>query len=613
MDDGSSAAYEDMGATLLASMPPTLSTPQRDGADWDTIFQHLETRMNALRSWRWSWWSHWNVLAEFILPRRHHWVVVANRMWKGGQINNQIIDSNATLAMQICAAGLWSGLTSPSRPWFKIGVALPWIELDQDGKNWINDTEQKVYTALSESNAYPILAQMFQDVATFGTGPFVVYEDHEDIIRLYLPCTGEYFLATGARNSVDVFNREFVMTISAIVEMFELENCPPDIRELWETGGGSLETERIVCHSIEPNFALAGRGEKKGRKISPVPNKFTFREFYWLKGDKSARELSRRGFNERPFMVARWSTVSNDPYGRSPGMDALGDIRQVQQETKRKAEFIEKGIRPPMGANPEMKNEPSSIRPGDITYFDTSGSKKGFFPLFEPDPRWLPAIANDIDMVNKRVDRCFFVDIFLAISRMEGVQPRNELELTKRDLERLQVLGPFINLFETEVAGPFIQRVLAILERRKLLKPKPASLKGVPLKLVYTSIMKLAQRAAESVALKDVLSTGAQLTEAAQTAGLPSPLRIINLDEAMREYCDFANANPKILFTIDEVQQHDQARAQQSQQQQAMNQSMAAVQAAQALGNTPTGGGTALGDILGHGGGQPINTSGGGQ
>jgi hypothetical protein len=593
--------YENMGPSLLALVPPTPEDKTELNNDWPTIYEHLNTRQNAMRSWRWSWWAHWNVLAEYILPRRHHWVIVANRMWKGGQINNQIIDSNATLAMQICAAGLWSGLTSPSRPWFKLGIALPWIQLDEDGKTWIEDTEQRIYAVLGQSNFYTILAQMFQDVATFGTSPFIIYEDHEDVIRLYLPCVGEFFLAAGARNSVDVFSREFVMTVAAIVEMFGLENLPESIQTAWENGGGALETEHIVCHTIEPNSPLAGRGVKKGTKINPLPGIFVFREFYWLKGDAGVKELSRKGFNERPFMAARWSTVSNDPYGRSPGMDALGDVRQVQIETRRKGEFIEKGVRPPMGANPELKNEPASIRPGEITYFTTESGKKGFFPLFEPDANWLTHLSTDIDKVNARVDRCFFVDIFMAISRMEGVQPRNELELTKRDLERLQVLGPFIHMFETEVAGPAIERVMAILTRRKLLKPKPQSLNGVPLKLVYTSIMKLAQRAAESVALKDVLTTGAELTEAAQTAGLPSPLRIINLDEAMREYVEYANANPKILYTIDEVNKQDAAKAQQAQQMQDAQHTMAAVQAAQALGNAKTTPDTALGSLVGGG------------
>lgn len=606
------APYEEMGPSLLAQQPANPSDEHKRGKDWDTIYSHLESRRNGLRSWRWSWWAYWNVLAEFILPRRHHWVIVANRQSKGNPINNAIIDSTATLSMQICAAGLWTGLTSPSRPWFKLGIGLPWVELQSDGKEWLEDTEQRIYTVLAQGNAYPQLAQAFQDVATFGTAPIIIYEDFEDGIRFYLPCTGEYYLAAGARFSVDTLVREFTMTISEIVEMFKLENCPADVQTMWQSGGASLDVERVVCHAIEPNAPLSVRG-KKGAQIYPVPDSFVWREFYWVLGSKEDSELSRRGFHERPFVVARWSTVSNDPYGRSPGMDALGDTKQIQLETKRKAEFIEKGVRPPMGANPELKNEPSSIIPGNITYTNTENGKKGFWPLFEPNPAWLSALVKDIEVVSARIERCFFVDIFMAISRMEGVQPRNELELTKRDLERLQVLGPFINLFETEVAGPMIERILAILRRRNMLLPMPKSLQGIPLKITYTSIMKLAQRSAESVALKDVLQTAGELTEASIAAGVPSPIRVLNLDEAMREYVDLANANPKILYTKDEVAAADAAKAKAMQAKQQAGNAMAAVQAGQTLSQTPIGGGTALGALLGHGGATPINTSGGGQ
>ena len=51
-----------------------------------------------------------------------------------------------------------------------------------------------------------------------------------------------------------------------------------------------------------------------------------------------------------------------------------------------KAEAIEKMVRPPMGADPELKNERSSIPIGHITYVDTEHNKKGFWPLFEVKP-----------------------------------------------------------------------------------------------------------------------------------------------------------------------------------------------------------------------------------
>ena len=103
------AFYENMGASLLAAQPVT---DQKDKADpsqnWETVFTHLEASLSSMRNWRWSWWSHWNRLAEYFLPRRHDWVVVANRMNRGSPINDAIVDSTATLAMQVCASGLWS-------------------------------------------------------------------------------------------------------------------------------------------------------------------------------------------------------------------------------------------------------------------------------------------------------------------------------------------------------------------------------------------------------------------------------------------------------------------------------------------------------------------------
>src|SRR6185312_2913988 len=535
--DGS-AAYEAMSPSLLAQQPLTL--PNQDanpGKDWGEIYGYLEARLSSLKNWRYSWWSFWATLALYILPERYRWLVTANTMDRGRQLNDAIVDGTATQAMEICASGLWTGLTSPSRPWVKLGIALPWIEIDADGKAWMEDTEQRLYAVLAGSNFYPEMAQSFRDVATFGTSPIIVYEDAEDVIRLYLPCAGEYYLAVGSRLTVDTQYREFTYTVQQIVEMFTLENCPPEIRQAWANGGASLDQEFVVAHAIEPNFAIQG---KSGKKVTVVPGSFPFREVYWIRGLRSNSELSRRGFSEKPIFVSRWSKVSNDPYGRSPGMKAIGDTKQLQLETRRKAEFIEKLVRPPMLADPELKNEPSSIIPGNVTYVNTANGKKGFAPAFEVNAAALAPMVQDLDKIEARIKEWFFVPLFMAITQMEGVQPRNELELTKRDLERLQVLGPFINLFESEVAAPMLQRILAIMQRRKLLKPMPPSLKGVPLKFEFISIMRMAQRSTESVAMKDFFSVAGELSEAAKAAGLPDPLRKVNLEKSLERYADIS-------------------------------------------------------------------------
>jgi hypothetical protein len=591
------APYIEQSATLLSQQPITEQKPKRDLKGWDRVYSHLESRINSLKTWRWSWWAHWSILAAYFLPRRYHWVITSNRTWRGSPINDAIIDGTGTLAVQTCAAGLWTGLTSPSRPWFKLGSLLAWETIDADGQEWFEDTEKKVYAVLAQSNFYDIAAQMFQDVVVFGSSPVICYEDFEDVVRFYLPCAGEYFLGVGSRLDVDTHYREYTMTILQIVEMFKIENCPAEVVKMYQAGGASLDTELIVAHAIEPNIPIGGGSAKDPVRL--VPDQFAFREIYWLRGNKSTQPLSRRGFHGKPFMVARWSTVSNDAYGRSPCMDALGDTKQLQLETKRKAEFIEKMVRPPMGASPAMKNEPASILPAQITFVTAAEGTKGFWPLFEVNPAGLAPMVQDIAQVSERIKETLFVTLFMAISQMEGVQPRNELELTKRDLERLQALGPFINKFETEFAAPMLQRVLDVMMRRNMLMPLPQSLQKVPMKMSFVSIMTLAQRASTAVAMKDVFTTAGELASAAQAAGLPNPVRIINLEKALREYGEVSNFPLDLFYTDDQVQENDKAHAAAQQQAQGPQSLMAAVQAAHTLSQTSTGPGNALSALTG--------------
>jgi hypothetical protein len=223
------APYTAQSPTLLAQQP--VNTKPKDNqqtADWAIAFKRLEARLTTLRNWRYSWWAHWAVLAQYFMPRRFIWLAqtTANRMWRGAPLNNSIIDSTGLMAVRTCAAGMLSGLMSPFRPWFTLQIGLPWIELDAEGKAWLEDTQEKAYTVLDQSNFYTIMAQGFQDVTVFGTAPVVIYEDVEDVIRAYLPATGEYYLGAGSRLSIDTFYREFSYTVAQIVEFAQIENCP---------------------------------------------------------------------------------------------------------------------------------------------------------------------------------------------------------------------------------------------------------------------------------------------------------------------------------------------------------------------------------------------------
>lgn len=591
-----SAFYEKASPSLLAgepANPPAEVTLLRPDLNWAILWGHLEARLSGLRNWRTSWWEHWALLAEYLLPRRYKFLITANTMQRGFPINQNIVDPTGTYAMRVCATGMLNGLMSPSRPWFKLSAPLvPEDQIPRDARIWYEQTEDVIYAIMQGSNFYSSMAQMFEDLVTFGTAPVIIYEDAVDHIRCYNPVAGEYFVGASNAFRAQELYRTFTMTISQIVQMFKLENCPRDVQQLWAAKGAALENERVVAHAIEPNFAI--RGKADGDEIDVLPQHFTWREVYWLSGQQNEKPLSLRGFEDTPVIIPRWATTSNDAYGRSVAMDVLQDVIQLQVMTKREAEAIEKQVRPPMLASIDLKNEPASILPGHVTYVAQLGPGQGMRPAYEVAPDLRGFMENKKE-IQGRIKVGFFNDLFMLLQNMEGVQPRNQLEISERKAEKLQILGPVIENTQGEAAGPAIKRIYNIADRKGMLQPPPDSVKRLGLEVKYISSLALAQKAALTAGAERVVGMIGQLAGAD-----PEALDLLDDDKFIRWYSDRMDSPVTLLRSTDEIAARRQARAQQAQQQQSIANAGAAVQGAKNLGDTQVGGGqNALQMILG--------------
>jgi hypothetical protein len=557
------ARYEQASPLLLAMDSPTAPQPDpNDDFDWVRLREHNEARIGMARSWRFSWIEHWALIAQYLSPRRSLWLSqggvdqpVPNSMVRGLPVNQAILDPCATYALRVAAAGMMAGLMSPARPWFKLGPGISNFQLDRAGQLWYEEVEERAYTVMAESNFYDTAAMMFKDLVGYATSPVLIYEDPEDVLRCYCPMTGEYFLFVGSTFRPDGFARLYAQTVSQTVMQFGLDNCPPDVQQLWAQKGSSLDREIIVAHLIEPNFPIQQPGDTK--PFGRLKGDFAYRETYWKWASASPRPMSIRGFHELPFIAPRWQVNGNDPYGSdSPGMVALGDIMQLQQETRRKAELLEKVVRPPLNAPVELKNQPSSILPGHVTY--TQDTSKGMKPVFEVDAQGLPGITADLAEVRDRIKQGFFNDLFLMLA--ESTKDMTAFEVAQRQQEKLQVLGPVIERFQNEGAGPAIRRVLSIMERRKLLPPVPRSLRGVPMKIEYISLLALAQKAAATAGIERF----AQVTmEVAKMR--PEVLDIPNWDAMIREYGDQLSIGHKVVNDEGQVKKLRKIRDQQAQ------------------------------------------------
>lgn len=552
--------------------------------------------------------EHYSLLESYILPRRGIFINSAqptpNTMIRGMAINQAILDETGTWAMRTCAAGLMSNEMSPSRQWFKLKPALTSREqAPPDAAAWFEEVENRIAIVMNRSNFYQEAAQMFEDLVTFGTGPMLIYEDEKDLVRCYTPCPGEYLLSSSSSNRVGVFARLFVMTVSALVEMFGLENCPKEVQDQWKQKGAALEVERLVAHMIEPNFPVQVPGLEDEEDIGVVPGGFAWRECYWCWGLNGEYPMSWGGFHEPPFVVPRWAVTSNDAYGRSVGMDVLPAILQLQVMAARLAEAEEKLVRPPLLASLDMKNEPSSILPGRITYVQSLSADKGMRPAYTVNPE-IREFMESMAAVQARINKGFFVDLFMGLEQV--TKQMTAFEVAQRNQEKLQVLGPVVERLQNECLAPAIGRIFRIMERKLLLPPLPQSLVGVPLGIEYVGVLALAQKAAKTASLERFAQVLGQMT-----ATNPAAADTWDEDAWIREYGQDLFLPSKILRTPDAVAA---IRTQRAKQQQAATALAAAQQASQVgknMSDIDVGGGqnavglmTGLGAGGGGGGGQ---------
>lgn len=567
----------------------TNETGKPNDARWQKLRSSIDARMTALETMRWSWYVHWRDLALYILPRRFRYLYNTTNQWnRGSPINQNIIDNTATMAARTLASGMMSGITSPSRPWFRLTVTDQTVAEQEDVRIWLDDCVDRMQQVLSSSNYYQAKATQYFDLVVFGTAPMIIYEDiggsHSKIINCFNPVVGEFFCATNQYFFVDTLYRKFSMTITQIVDMFGLENCSETIKAAWKQQGSAVDREIIVCHAIEPNPDFIEAGGPTGPSTRGVPPHFRFQEVYWEFGSSQTNVLRVQGFLDQPFSCPRWDTTGNDAYGRSPAMDALGDTKQLQVEQKRKAQAIDKMVNPPMQADASMKNEPASLLPGAVTYVpNLNTASTGFRPIFQVTPP-IVELKEDIKEAQQRIKDTFFNDLFLMISQLDTVRTATEIDARRE--EKLVLLGPVLERFNNEGLDPDIARVFRIMARNGLLAPPPPALRGANLKAEYVSVLADQQRASSTTAIERLFAFVGNLSGVVTDA-----IDKLDTDEAIEIYGEALRAPAKILRTGAALAAVRQARAQNTQQQQALQATQAGVQGAQTLSQTQVGGG----------------------
>lgn len=561
---------------------------QQDNAEGLTRRQTLERRRSALESDRSSFMTLWRMLNDYILPTRGRFVSTDNN--RGDRRSKNILDSTATLAARTLSSGMMSGITSPARPWFRLTTPDPDMAEFASVKTWLYTCTERIRWALARSNFYNKAPLVYQDMGVFATGGLLQLEDDHSITRFYDLPVGSFCTALDESNRPGLLTREFQMTVYQLVQRFGVKACTRHVQDAYRRG--NLETLIEVVHFVHQNSNM--------KADAMYAKEHAYYSCYYEKNapytPDSQAFLRESGFREFPVTIPRWEVTGEDVYGtNSPGITALGDIKQLQAAEKMSLQAVEKMIKPPLVGPTALKHVRVSILPSDITYVDTREGQQGLRPIHE-----LRFDVNSLEakqaQCRGRIERSFFADLFLMLSTVDaqsGAQrDMTAAEIYERHEEKLLALGPVLEQLNQDFLDPIVDRTFNILERRGFIPLPPPELEGVSLQTEYISIMHQAQKATSLQGLRSTVEFVLMIADKD-----PSALDKLDTDKIIDHAADAAGIPPDVIKPQDQVDAVRQARAAAAAEQQAAENTQRSADAAKKLSETNTRQPSALSDL----------------
>jgi hypothetical protein len=529
-----------------------------------------------------NWRPVWVDIRDFIVPGRGFFDEVPNQ---GQRHDTNILESTPGLSARVLAAGMMSGLTSPSRPWFRLGTHDPDLAQVIGVRIWLEQVERRMRAVMNNSNFYNALHSSYYELGSFGTGPIIILADYENVIRCRALTCGEYALGTSSALRVDTMYRSIWMTARQMVQEFGAPACSYSVQEAAKNKG---ETWFEVFHAIEPNDERIPGME--GAANSP------WRSVYWeaKAGDKTDQFLRVSGFSSCPVMAPRWDTKGSDTYGQGPGWLALPDCKMLMRLQEDKLVAVDKIVNPPIVAPSSLKNQGLvNALPGGVTYFDTTaGNAVPVQPLYRVDLN-LQALQEVVNETKFSIQSGFFVDLFLMMVRSDR-RDMTAREVAERHQEKLLMLGPVLDRLQNELLDPAIDRIFEIMLEAGLIPPPPPEIEGESLKVEYISILATAQKMVGTASLEQLSAYAGSIVGVK-----PDVLDTLDWDALVREYADALGVPPSVVVPDEVVAKIRAARLAQQEQMAKEQRMLAAAQGAKTLSETDTGGNNALAALVG--------------
>ncbi|MDR0882569.1 MAG: head-tail connector protein [Candidatus Adiutrix sp.] len=394
----------------------------------------------------------WRKCADYVLPR------LAPAPGRG-----LIFDSTAPLAAPRLGAVLEAVLTPRGRRWHGLAPASGRPGLADE---YLAEVLDILFQARlrPEANFHNQMSEAYLSLGVFGTAVMMV-DDHPGLGLRYkcLPLQ-ETYLAENYAGRVDTVFRLYKLTARQALMEFG-KNLPEPIQRD-AADPGRLENEHEFIHGLFPRRDLEpGRA---GPLQMPVAS---------IQVARAARQVVREsGYRVMPLAVSRFGVSPGQVYGRSPAMEAMPDIVQINAMKKTLLRAAEKMVNPPLLLPEDEVLSAFSLRAGSLNYGGLDDQGRQRVVALKLDGQ-LPIGLSMIEKAREVIEGAFYLKLFQILTETPN---QTAAEVWERAREKAQLLGPVLGRQQSELLRPLIDRELDILRAAGALPPPPAGWGELP-------------------------------------------------------------------------------------------------------------------------------------
>lgn len=499
--------------------------------------KELLARADKLKSDRMVFASHWQEVADYLLPSREFTRTSA----PGAKRMGKIFNTTPIAALRELAGGLHGMLTSPALRWFKLkpdGLPLGAADsFDDPATAWFEASTEKLYSAFNSPKAGFSTAshELYQDIGAFGNGCMFVGDGKRHGPLFHAVNYAQVFIACDSRGRVDTLFRIMPMTARQIMQEW------PNVQSkaVREATSKNPERQFEVIHAVVP------RPEKE-RGTDPFISQYVLRD--------GPETLEEGWFSSFPYMAPRWSRRSGEDYGNGPGMDALPDVKMLNKLEEINLRGAAKVVDPPLLLPDDGFLNPVSAAPGYFNYYrNTVGSQDRIGPLVTGAQ---PELGLEyINAIEQRIERLFMVT-WLRLPTRPNMTATEVLQ--HRD-EQLRLMGPMVSRLQSEFLGPLIERSFQIMWNNGLLPPAPNVLSGAQWEVEYLSPLALSQRTDDASSVIRWFQAAGMVAQAD-----PSAMDVVDGPKVVRFLADRYGASSTVIRTEQEAAQITAAKQKQA-------------------------------------------------